>query len=303
MKITWMNMTQTFNEALLTPNITADNTNINQYTAYRLQINMSVAATSGSVFLVQVPTQLDSSSGICQIQSSTGTIIANADFQCSLWNNNNSQLLIEGFGSLTKYQIIVIVVQVLNPAVISAVGNWTVQLFYEQEQPLDKLVAQGYWDDQFRTPVNILSGQRGTLILKINEPVGSGIQSITFPAGSITLMTGRQLLCIITTNIFQEEVYETSLLNRTVPLQCTLNNNVITIPQLSPYLATTNAQTRLIVTTLNDNNGITFPISGPFDISVQTYNGQTNISSIFLKAISHHSPVQVLSLIQCQKLY
>lgn len=67
MKVTWMNITQSFTEAKLVPTVTCDDSNINKFTSYRLTVNMSVAARSSAVFLIGVPAQLNTSSGICQI--------------------------------------------------------------------------------------------------------------------------------------------------------------------------------------------------------------------------------------------
>ena len=132
----------------------------------------------------------------------------------------------------------VIVVKALNPSSVVSVSNWTLQLFHKKEQPLDKLVAQGtssspvltntavsklYWDEQFKASSVVLSGQRGTLVVRIKEAVGSGIMSITFPAGRISVMEGRQLLCLVSTNFFREESYESSDLSNTVPLNCNLS--------------------------------------------------------------------------------
>jgi hypothetical protein len=203
--------------------------------------------------------------------------------------------LAEHFGALGKNQVVVIVVKALNPSSVVSVSNWTLQLFHKKEQPLDKLVAQGtssspvltntavsklYWDEQFKASSVVLSGQRGTLVVRIKEAVGSGIMSITFPAGRISVMQGRQLLCLVSTNFFREESYESSDLSKTVPLKCNLSGNTIHVPQVTPYLSSSSAFTKLVVTTLNDNNGITFPIAGEFHITVVTYAGSTNIHPV-----------------------
>lgn len=143
MKVTWMNITQSFTEVKLLPNLTCDDSNINQFTSYRITINMSVSARSSAVFLIEVPSQLNASAGICQLQTPTGILLTNGFFKCSIWNGNSSLLLAENFGALAKYDIIVIVVKVLNPSTIIPVSNWTLQLFHLKEQPLDKLIAQG----------------------------------------------------------------------------------------------------------------------------------------------------------------
>lgn len=180
---------------------------------------MSVASRSSAVFLINVPSQLNASAGICQVQSTTGVLLTDGSFRCSLWGGSTSQLLAEHFGALAKNQTIVIVVKALNPSTVVAVGSWSLQLFHLKEQPLDKLVAQGtgtspaltstavtrqYWDEQFKPASLVLSGQRGTLIVKIKEAVGSGIKSLTFPTGWVTVMPGRQLFCLVTTNFYQE---------------------------------------------------------------------------------------------------
>lgn len=61
-----------------------------------------------------------------------------------------------------------------------------------------------------------------------------------------------------------------------MPLQCSLSGNVITVPQITPFLVANNALTKLVVTTLNDNNGITFAVAGAIDLVVETYGGSIN---------------------------
>lgn len=75
-------------------------------------------------------------------------------------------------------------------------------------------------------------------------------------------------------------MYETSA--NTVPLQCTLSNNIITIPQITPYLQTTNAVTKVIITTLNDNGGLLFPIGGEHILHVETYAGNVNDIPVYV---------------------
>jgi hypothetical protein len=65
MKVTYMNMTQSFTEALLTPTVTVDTSNIGDYATYNLKIALPVTVRSSSVFLIHVPALLDASSAIC----------------------------------------------------------------------------------------------------------------------------------------------------------------------------------------------------------------------------------------------
>lgn len=68
-------------------------------------------------------------------------------------------------------------------------------------------------------------------------------------------------------------------MSRTVPVQCTVSASQIVVPQVTPYLGN---HTKLIVTTLNDNNGIMYSIAGTHDFKLVTYGGQNETIPIVI---------------------
>lgn len=116
---------------------------------------------------------------------------------------------------MAQNSTISLVVKALNPATVIDVGKWTVQIFYQKETVLDKLIAQGsaasvpitnttaaktYWDRQFKAQTEVIVGQRGVLTFILKE--STGVKTIDFPAGVITVPENTQPLCIVTTNIY-----------------------------------------------------------------------------------------------------
>lgn len=67
LKVMWTNMTQSFTETTFSPVVSADDTNVNAYTTYRINITMTVAIRAGAVMLIKIPPELSSPSAICHL--------------------------------------------------------------------------------------------------------------------------------------------------------------------------------------------------------------------------------------------